>query len=53
MSSRRLFEMSNSEEYPKAQELFKFVKGRIQVLELAGLSTSASSTKDMQPKPLK
>jgi len=53
VSSRRLFEMSNSEEYPKAQELFKFVKSRIQVLELAGGTTSVTSTKDPQPKPLK
>lgn len=51
VSSRRLFEMTNSEEYPKAQELFKFVKNRIQVLELAGGTSASSGTKEGRPKP--
>uniref|UniRef100_A0A2S2PC00 Uncharacterized protein n=1 Tax=Schizaphis graminum TaxID=13262 RepID=A0A2S2PC00_SCHGA len=50
VSSRRLFETSNSEEYPKVQELFKFVKSRIQVLELAGGASSSSGTKEEHPK---
>jgi len=53
VSSRRLFEMANSEEYPKAQELSKFVKNRIQVLELAGEAPSVSGTKDKHLKPFK
>lgn len=51
VSSRRLFEMTNSEEYPKAQELFKFVKSRIQVLELAGGTPASSGIKEGRPKP--
>ncbi|XP_022160333.1 uncharacterized protein LOC111026542 [Myzus persicae] len=51
VSSRRLFEMTNSEEYPKAQELFKFVKNRIQVLELTGGTPASSGTKEGRPKP--
>ncbi|KAF0748221.1 Uncharacterized protein FWK35_00023001 [Aphis craccivora] len=51
VSSRRLFEMTNSEKYPKAQELFKFVKNRIQVLELAGGTPSSSGSKQGHLKP--
>lgn len=51
VSSRRLFEMTNLEEYPKAQELFKFVKNRIQVLELAGGTPSSSGSKQGHLKP--
>ncbi|XP_050065185.1 uncharacterized protein LOC126554126 [Aphis gossypii] len=51
VSSRRLFETTNSEEYPKAQELFKFVKNRIQVLELAGGTPSSSGSKEGHLKP--
>ncbi|KAF0754056.1 Uncharacterized protein FWK35_00018224 [Aphis craccivora] len=51
VSSRRLFEMTNSEEYPKAQELFKFVKNRIQVLELAGGTPSSSGSKQGHLRP--
>lgn len=36
VSSHRLFKMNNTDEYPRARDLFKFVNGRIQVLELAG-----------------
>lgn len=42
--SRRLFETTNTDEYPKSRDLFKFIKGRIQVLELAGGNVHPSST---------
>jgi len=48
--SRRLFETTNTNEYPKVQELFKFVKSRIQVLELAG-GTSSTDSKATPSKP--
>jgi len=51
VSLRRLFEMTNSEEYTKAQKLFKFAKTRIQVLELAGGIPSSSSLKEGHLKP--
>jgi len=51
--SRRLFKIENSDEYPNVQELFKFVKIRIQVLELAGEASSSSGTKDRHLKPSK
>ncbi|XP_025204843.1 uncharacterized protein LOC112601423 [Melanaphis sacchari] len=51
--SRRLFETTNQDEYPKAQDLFKFVKNRIQVLQLAGGSSSVTNAKSSSSKPQK
>lgn len=49
-SSHRLFEISNTDEYPRARDLFKFIKGRIQVLELAGAASPAGCGKPFAAK---
>jgi len=50
ISSRRLFEMANLEEYPRTRDLFKFIKGRVQVLEMAGGSPSSLAGTNLLPK---
>lgn len=49
-SSRRLFETTNQELYPRVQDLFKFVKNRVQILELAGGSSFSAAMKNAYPK---
>jgi len=51
--SRRLFETTNQEVYPRAQDLFKFVKSRVQVLELAGEGFSSGLVKNPSFKTFK
>ncbi|XP_050065896.1 uncharacterized protein LOC126554955 [Aphis gossypii] len=45
VSSRRLFEAENDEEYPSIHSVLKFVKTRIQVIENAGIQPSGSSSR--------
>lgn len=52
-SSRRLFETTNQEVYPQSQDLFKFVRNRVQVLELAGGGSSPLVLKNPSLKSAK
>ncbi|KAF0703914.1 Integrase catalytic domain-containing protein, partial [Aphis craccivora] len=45
LSSRRLFETENTEEYPSIHNVIKFVKLRMQVIENAGAQQAGSSSK--------
>ncbi|XP_025193669.1 uncharacterized protein LOC112593492, partial [Melanaphis sacchari] len=50
VSSRRLFESENTEEYPSIQNVIKFVKQRMQVIENAGVQQTGSSSKPVRNK---
>ncbi|XP_060845326.1 uncharacterized protein LOC132924902 [Rhopalosiphum padi] len=45
LTSRRLFETENTEEYPSIHNVIKFVKLRMQVIENAGAQQAGSSSK--------
>lgn len=47
LSTRRLFETENREEYPSIKSIIKFVKQRIHILENAGAGSAPSTSKQL------